>query len=110
MEIELEVKAKHILDGEPRSICNCPIALAFKEKYPEYELIATGTERLVFCEGLNWYVIAFPQFIKDWIAVFDSTGWRLVRGFQMSVEAHPAEQNVTILDVIDFPKFNPEIQ
>lgn len=42
MIVEINVKQEHIDKGLPNNCNNCPVALAFKEAMPDYDIVVYG--------------------------------------------------------------------
>jgi len=52
-KIKIKVTEEHIKNAHKTDIIQCPIALALKEKLPEYKMIIVGCRRVLLFRGFN---------------------------------------------------------
>jgi hypothetical protein len=71
----INVTAGHIAKGEHDSCRFCPVALAMKEAFPDAELVAVDSARVIMGGGLRrrgWVELDLPDAATRFIEAFDA--------------------------------------
>ena len=72
--IEINVEARHIRNGKPKSKRSCPVALALSEAWPDAAEIWVR-RRVIEVEDSDgvWYDCLMSPELRNWVSDFDDT-------------------------------------
>jgi len=83
-ELRIDVTMQDIQKGQPKTACDCPVALAIKRNPKVVNAIVTYDKITVFIHDQAWYDMEVPEIVGHFLNKFDR--YELVEPFSFTLD------------------------